>query len=254
MADWQWTSAARSHPGRVRQVNEDAGLEQPRRGVWAVADGMGGHSLGEFASRVAVRGLIDLPPSDELEDRIATAKTRLQEANRRLREEATRRDVPMIGTTIVALLASGDRCACVWAGDSRVYLYRAGRLRQLTRDHSQLEAARARHVASGDVTMDRPASNVITRAVGGADTLVLDDVVLDLADGDVFLLCSDGLSGEVSELAIEQALLTGNCRSATETLVDQALERGGHDNITVVVVRADDLGSPDRTALHPALA
>jgi protein phosphatase len=142
----------------------------------------------------------------------------------------------------------------VWAGDSRIYLYRAGRLRQLTRDHSQLEAARALHAASGDETLDRPPSNVITRALGGADTLELDDVVVDVLDGDVFLLCSDGLTGEVSDLAIEQALLPGNCRFATETLVDLALERGGHDNITAVVVRAEDPSSPDRTALHPALA
>jgi protein phosphatase len=253
VGELQWSSAARSHPGRVRQVNEDAGLEQPKRGLWAVADGMGGHSLGEFASRVAVRCLLDLPDMDDLEQRVEAAKARLQDANRRLRAEAARRDVPMIGTTIVALLAAGSRCACVWAGDSRIYLFRAGRLRQLTRDHSQLEMARAQHALSSDETLDRPPANVITRAVGGDDTLELDDVQLDVFDGDVFLLCSDGLSGEVSELAIEQALLLGHCRVATETLVDLALERGGSDNITAVVVRAEDPSSPDRTAMRPAL-
>jgi protein phosphatase len=94
---------------------------------------------------------------------------------------------------------------------------------------------------------------VITRALGGDEALELDSVTIDIRDGDLFLLCSDGLSNEVSEAGIMQALLPGNCRLAAEALVDLALERGGHDNITVVVVRAEDLTSPDRTALHPVL-
>lgn len=250
----RWSSASRSHPGRVREVNEDACLEQPKCGAWAVADGMGGHSLGEFASRVAIKSLMNLPTTGSMEQRVDSATARLQEANRRLRAEAARRDVPVIGTTIAALLAMDHRCACVWAGDSRVYLYRAGRLKQLTRDHSQIEAMRSLHVGSADATLDRPPANVITRALGGDDTLELDHVVVDVVDGDVFLLCSDGLSNEVSEVAIEQALLPGSCRLVTDALVDMALERGGRDNITAVVVRAEDLSSPDRTVLlHPVL-
>lgn len=250
---FHWTSASRSHPGRVREVNEDACLEQPGAGVWAVADGMGGHSLGEFASRLAIRSLMNLPPASALEERAAAVETRLLEANRRLRAEAARRDVPVIGTTIAALLVTEHRFACVWAGDSRVYLYREGRLWQLTRDHSQLEAARSLHVASSDDTLDRPAANVITRAIGGDERLELDAVGADVTDGDVFLLCSDGLTNEVSEVVMMQALLPGNCRLAADALVDLALERGGHDNVTVVVVRAEDLQSPDRTVLHPVL-
>jgi len=250
---FHWTSASRSHPGRVREVNEDACLEQPGGGIWAVADGMGGHSLGEFASRLAIRSLMDLAPTGPLEQRAAVVETRLLEANRRLRAEAARRDVPVIGTTIAALLVTERRFACVWAGDSRVYLYRDGRLHQLTRDHSQLEALRSQHMESSDDTLDRPAANVITRALGGDDSLELDAVGADVADGDVFLLCSDGLSNEVGEVAMMQALLPGNCRLAADALVDLALEHGGHDNVTAVVVRADDLSSPDRTVLHPVL-
>lgn len=252
-AEFRWTSASRSHPGRVREVNEDACLEQPERGLWAVADGMGGHALGEFASRLAIRSLMDLPAPESLARYVVAAQERLQQANRRLRDEAARRDVPVIGTTIAVLLASQRHCACLWAGDSRIYLYRAGRLRQLTRDHSQLEAVLSRHVARSDDTLDRPPANLITRALGGADTLELDDNTIEVVDGDVFLLCSDGLSNEVSALAIEQALLPGNCRLASETLLAQALERGGRDNITAVVVRAEDLCSPDRTVMHPVL-
>lgn len=248
-----WTSASRTHTGRVRAVNEDACLEQPQCGLWAVADGMGGHSLGEFASRLAIRSLMDLMPVGALEERAAIVESRLLQANQRLRAEAARRDVPVIGSTIAALLVAHRRFACVWAGDSRVYLYRDGQLHQLTRDHSQLEAARSQHVGATDDTLDRPCANVITRALGGDDSLELDAVGADVADGDVFLLCSDGLTNEVNEATMIQALLPGNCRLAADVLVDLALERGGHDNITVVVVRAEDLSSPDRTLLHPVL-
>jgi protein phosphatase len=249
----RWTSASRSHPGRVREVNEDACLEQPKCGVWAVADGMGGHSLGEFASRVAIRSLMDFPPTGTLEQRAGAAETRLLEANRRLRAEAARRDVPVIGTTIAALLVAENRFACVWAGDSRIYLFRDGRLKQLTRDHSQLEAVRSLYVGSSDDTLDRPPANVITRALGGDDELELDAVGADVADGDVFLLCSDGLTNEVSEAAIVQALLPRSCRLAADVLIEMALERGARDNVTAVVVHAEDLSSPDRTVLHPVL-
>jgi protein phosphatase len=249
----RWTSASRSHVGCVRQVNEDAYLEQPECGLWAVADGMGGHALGEFASRVAIRSLMDLPAADNLSQCIADARERLQGANRRLRAEAARRDLSIIGTTIAALLASGRHCACLWAGDSRIYLYRAGRLTALTRDHSQVEAARSQRQPNCDDTLHRPPANVITRALGAADTLEIDADTVEVIDGDVFLLCSDGLSNEVSEVAMEQALLPGNCQQASQALLELALQRGGHDNITVVVVRAEDLCSPDRTAMHPVL-
>lgn len=268
------TSASRSHPGKVRLVNEDACLEQPWCGVWAVADGMGGHSLGEFASRLAIRSLADLPNEGTLEQRALVVEQRLLQANHRLRAEAARRDVPVIGTTIAALLVAQRRFACVWAGDSRIYLYREGQLHQLTRDHSQLEAARSLHAGASrnpgpdgagnspseqtsgscDDTLLRPAANVITRALGGEDELELDAVGADLADGDVFLLCSDGLSNELSKAAIAQALLPGSCRLAAEALVEQALEHGGHDNITAVVVRADDSSSPDRTVVQRVIA
>ncbi|HEY2927484.1 PP2C family protein-serine/threonine phosphatase [Piscinibacter sp.] len=250
---FRWTSASRSHAGLIREVNEDACLEQPERGLWAVADGMGGHALGEFASRLAVRSLVDLRPPQSLEQYVADVRERLQSANRRLRAEAAQRDVPVIGTTIVALVASGRHCACLWAGDSRIYLYRAGRLKLLTRDHSQVEEVRSRRHSSADETLHRPPANLITRALGAADTLEIDGSTVEVVDGDIFLLCSDGLSNEVSELAIEQALLPGNCRQACQALLDLALHGGGRDNITAVVVRAEDLDSPDRTAMHPVL-
>ena len=254
-----WNSASRSHRG-LRQVNEDACLDQPEHALWAVADGMGGHLLGDFASGLAVQSLMDLPTAEDLahgssdraatERRVSVAQGRLQEVNRLLRAEALRRDVPVIGTTIAALVAAGSVCSCLWAGDSRIYLYRAGRLRQLTRDHSHLEAARSRHVSRSDDTLVRPRANLITRALGAEDTLHIDRITLELFDGDIFLLCTDGLSNEVSELSIQQALRPGICSLACDVLIDMALGREARDNITAVVVRAEDLRSPNRTILR----
>jgi protein phosphatase len=245
-----WTSACRSHPGKVREINEDSYLDQPEHELWAVADGMGGHTLGEFASGLAVQSLKGLPAADDLAQRVDAARERLLETNRRLRAEALRRETPLIGTTIAALLASGRRCACLWAGDSRIYLYRDGRLRQLTRDHSHLEAARSRHLGDVEDTLIMPRANLITRALGCEDTLQIDEVTIELLDNDMFLLCSDGLSNEVNELSIEQALLTGICSMACDALVDMALEREARDNITALVVSAEDLTSPERTVIR----
>jgi protein phosphatase len=193
---------------------------------------------------------MDLPTAKDLEQRVSAALVWLQEVNRQLRTEALLRDVPLIGTTIAALLAAGNSCSCLWAGDSRIYLYRAGRLRQLTRDHSQLEAARSRHISRSDETLARPRANLITRALGAEDALQIDRTNIELRDGDIFLLCTDGLSNEVSELSIRQALMPGICSLACEALVDMALEREARDNITAVVVRAEDVSSPDRTILR----
>jgi protein phosphatase len=249
---FRWTSASRTHPGHVRDVNEDACLDQSAAGLWAVADGMGGHTLGEFASGLAMQGLKGLPEADDLEQRVSAAIGRLREVNRRLRAEAQWREVPIIGTTIAALVAAGSHCSCLWAGDSRIYLFRAGNLIQLTRDHNHLEAACSRPIARSDDTLARPRKNWITRAIGAEDTLDIDRATVELRDGDIFLLCTDGLSNEVSDLSIEQALLPGNCSVACDALLDMALGSEARDNITAVVVRAEDLSSPDRTIIQRA--
>ncbi|MGE5649735.1 MAG: PP2C family protein-serine/threonine phosphatase [Bacillota bacterium] len=250
---YRWTSASGSHAGMVRQKNEDACLDQPERGLWAVADGMGGHACGELASGMVVDALGDIAAPDSLPGFTAAARAQLQSVNSELRAEAASRDVMVIGSTVVALLACGCHCACLWAGDSRLYLYRAGRLRQLTRDHSQAEEYRARSGFDPAAGLRRIARNTITRAVGAADTLELEEETIDACAGDMFLLCSDGLSNEVSEQEICNALLPGDCLYASETLIDLALEHGGRDNISVIVVRAEDPDSDEQTVLNPAL-
>lgn len=250
---FRWTSAARSHTGLLREINEDACLERSERGLWAVADGMGGHARGDFASRLVIDALDRLPLAASLAESITDAWDGLQAANRQLRAEAAMRAVPIIGSTVVALLARDGRCCYLWAGDSRLYLYRQGQLSLLTRDHSQVEELKARGSLSPDEAFEHPARNLLTRAVGATDHLDLDEGAAEVEDGDIFLLCSDGLSNEVDDSEICAALLAGDCRKATEILIDAALRHGGRDNVSAVVVRAEDIRPADPTEVNPAL-
>ena len=245
----RWTSAARTDVGLVRSRNEDALLSQPQRGLWAVADGMGGHAFGDLASAAVVEALAGLPASATLDHRVALARERLTRVNEALRSEARARQVPVIGSTVAALLACGIDAACLWAGDSRIYMVRQGRLQQLTRDHSTQEALKQQ---GADLAAAAASPNMITRAIGAADGIVFDLAPLTVRDGDVFLLCSDGLSTPVDEATIAAALATGDCARAADDLIAAALAKGGRDNITVVVVRVDDVGG-DRTVINPAL-
>jgi protein phosphatase len=248
-----WNSASRSDVGRVRLINEDACLELPEQRVWAVADGMGGHAAGDVASRMVVEALQQLVPSDRLSNRIADARERLQSVNSRLREEALLRHVGTIGSTVALLLACDRLCALLWAGDSRIYLYRDGCLKQLTRDHSHVEALRSQGYLSDEEAARHPSHHLITRAVGADDRLELDEDIVEAGDHDVFLLCSDGVSNELDNDDIAGVLATGDCRQAAHMLVDMALQRGGRDNISAIVIRADDTGVTDKTLLNPAL-
>lgn len=248
---FRWTSAARTDIGLVRSRNEDCVLEQPARGLWAVADGMGGHAYGDVASRMVVAALEGMPAPGPaaLAPSIALVVEQLRAVNGALRGEAVSRKVSMMGSTVAVLLARAGEAAYLWAGDSRVYLYRQGRLQQLSRDHSQAEEFKAQGAVLGPNT---PVPNGITRALGAAKGIDIEHGTLRVRDGDLFLLCSDGLSNPVDEQAIAEALAGGECRAAVDTLVTKALANGGRDNISVVVARADDLNS-DKTMLNPAL-
>jgi protein phosphatase len=249
--DFRWTSAARTDIGLVRSRNEDCLLEQAARGLWAVADGMGGHAYGDVASRMVVAALDTLPPPGPagLQQSVAVALAQLRAVNGQLRAEASMRKVTMMGSTVVVLLACAREAAYLWAGDSRIYLYRNGRLQQLTRDHNQAEELKAIGAPPDAVAA---MSNGITRALGAADTIDIEHGTLQVRDGDLFLLCSDGLSNPVDEQGIVDALAAGECRRAVDELVAKALANGGRDNISVVVARADDVSS-DKTMLNPAL-
>jgi protein phosphatase len=251
-AQLRWTSAARTDIGLVRSNNEDMILDRPERRMWAVADGMGGHAYGEVASRMTVAALDALPAGEPLQQAVAQARVCLLDVNGALVAEAAARRVPVIGTTLVLLLASGRTGICVWAGDSRIYLCRGGSLLQLTRDHNQFEELQARNHLSPADALAYPGAAMITRALGASATLELDEIQVQVSDGDVFLLCSDGLSNAVSPEDMFGALSGGDCAQAADTLVALALAAGGRDNISVVVVRADEVEA-DTTVLNPSL-
>ncbi|WP_228976067.1 PP2C family protein-serine/threonine phosphatase [Paraburkholderia gardini] len=251
-SQFRWTSSARSDVGRVREINEDACLDQSGLGRWAVADGMGGHAVGDLASRLVIETLSQLAPPASMKRFIADARARLQVANKQLREEAARRQVQRIGSTVVVLLACDRFCGYLWAGDSRIYLLRQGQLRQLTRDHSQVEELRLMGHLTDEEARNHPAQHMITRAVGATDRLDLDEAAIEVVDGDIFLLCSDGLCNEVSDREILAALASADCLRASDELVEIALARGGRDNITAVVVQAEDPAASDKTLLNPA--
>lgn len=235
-APFQWTSASASDVGVVRKVNEDACVELPDSGVWLVADGMGGYEGGAFASRTVVDAVSDIRPAERLSTLIDQLSGRLQHANQLLRKEAARRGGNLMGTTVATLILHGRHSVCIWVGDSRVYRFRGGLLRQLTRDHRWVEEYVSRGLMTREMADRHPLAHEITRAVGAEDTLELSIEVRDLASTDRFLLCSDGLYGEISDQEISRLLEQGGLDQACQAMVELAKKNGAHDNVTVVAV------------------
>lgn len=227
---------ARTHIGRVRKLNEDAVLALPELGVWVVADGMGGHDAGDFASQCIVEAIAALPtdlPPGELMQAVRSA---IQNAHAEIQAESDRRGGVTIGATVVALIIAGSHFVCLWAGDSRLYLCREGHVEMLSHDHSLV----ADLVEAGQLTWDEaerhPQSNAITRAVGVGEELELDKVRGEVMPGDRFLLCSDGLTKYADSATLSAHLRAGRIESLADDLVEFALAGGGADNISVIVV------------------
>ncbi|MEK8078346.1 PP2C family protein-serine/threonine phosphatase [Pseudomonas sp. XK-1] len=234
-----WRSAARTDTGKVRARNEDAFLAQPEQGLWVVADGMGGHQNGALASRLIVEYLAE-PSEGDLQQRLTELRKRLHDLNRRLGQELTvtaAQPDPVIGSTVVALLIEDDRAACVWAGDSRCYLWRGSRLYQLSRDHSLLQQLIDEQQLSPAEAARHPAAHALTRAIGASEELKLEILELDVLPGDAFLLCSDGLYQGLSADALGAALNLPSPLLALNRLFQQALHGPARDNLSAVVIR-----------------
>ena len=237
IAAFRWESSARTDKGNVRDHNEDACLELPGRGVWVVADGMGGHQSGDLASQMVVDLVAQIGVHDKPSRLVDLVEDALMTANRRLYRKSLEGERPtVIGSTVAALLAIGGYAITVWAGDSRVYRLRGGVLEQVSRDHSEVEELIDQGVLSRATAEDHPAANVITRAVGGAEDLYLDLELLRLKNCDRFLLCSDGLYKELTEQEIAVLLADGDCQKACAQLLSTALSRECTDNVTALVV------------------
>ncbi len=244
-----WTSAIASHAGAVRETNEDSCLDAAEFGLWAVADGMGGHEAGQIASRMVIDALDREPDRSSEAVLVADITGRLQMANDRLRQIS--RDHyggRTIGSTIAVVLAHATTALCLWAGDSRIYRLRAGRLSQLSHDHSAVaEMVNQGLIAVGEAKSHR-LRNVITRAVGAHDRLELAVHREPLADGDVLLLCTDGLNKVVSDPEIAALLAGTDCAQTAASLVELAVARAAPDNVTVCVMRVSRAPAGSATA------
>jgi serine/threonine protein phosphatase PrpC len=233
-----------SHPGAVRPVNEDAYLEAPDLGLWAIADGMGGHQAGELASRLVIDALDSIRPEATGEGMIRQIEERMAAANRRIREVSVMRfHGRLIGSTAVVLVICGGTGVSLWAGDSRVYRYRGGVISRLTRDHSRTEEMIAMGLLQADDAADSRFANIITRAVGVEDHLELESRVESVDPADLFLMCSDGLNKVVADEEIGEAMGSAGINAAA-TLLELALRRAPTDNVTIGVIAAGDIGEP----------
>jgi serine/threonine protein phosphatase PrpC len=230
-----WQSAALTDPGLIRQVNEDAFLENPDAGVWAVADGMGGHSAGDLASEMIVTALARLKPAPDLSTLVEFAEHQIILVNERL-QSISRERRQVIGSTVVSMVACGEHAAFLWAGDSRLYRLRDGVLERLTIDHSKVEEYVRHGIITREEAQNHPDGNLITRAVGAAENLFLECNMVELAVGDRFLLCSDGLDKHVIDRDIATALSGQELQATCKKLVHLALEGGGTDNVTVCLI------------------
>ncbi|HUZ63079.1 MAG TPA: protein phosphatase 2C domain-containing protein [Acetobacteraceae bacterium] len=234
----RFRSWAATHAGAVRTHNEDSFVNRPDIGLWAVADGAGGHEAGEVASGQIAAVLDSVPSGLSASEMLAQVRLRIADTHASLRVAAAERGPrAMIASTIVVLILRDGHFACLWAGDSRAYRLRGGELTQITRDHSLVQEL----VDSGAITAEEaeghPRANVITRAVGTDDeTIDLDKVMDRVLPGDRFLLCSDGLSKTLPAGELRTLLGMPDGVPPPELLIAAALARGVNDNVTAVAV------------------
>jgi len=239
--------------GRRREANQDQLLVDPEHGLYAVADGMGGHAAGEVASSLAIESLAEsmasswetaLSGSDAAAEELSKA---FQAGNRNICDSmVARTEWRGMGTTIVALLVLEDEAIIGHVGDSRAYLLRGDRLHRLTGDHSWVHEQVRLGLMTGEEADKHPMRNIVTRALGNRVEVQVDVAREKPRPGDIFLLCSDGLNSMLSDDQIQSTLAphVDTPEAACRALVDAANEAGGDDNVTVVVLRIEPLNSP----------
>lgn len=229
--------AGLSHTGHVRNRNEDAILIDPTGALWAVADGMGGYGHGDVAAGLVIEHLALLPHAPISSADLVGA---LEAANSAIRRWATSADVAQMGATVVAALLHGGTISLAWAGDSRAYRWRDRELQQLTRDHSVVQELLDDGRLSPAAAWQHPQAHVVTRAIGASDHLVVETTEVSFCPGDVFILCSDGLTDCVADAEIAALMDAASTPAvACQRLIGAALDNGAPDNVSVIVVQID---------------
>lgn len=234
----RFRSWAATHPGARRTHNEDSFVDRPTLGLWAVADGAGGHEAGEVAAIMIAEQLTAIPAGLGAGRLLAEVRGRVAATHGALRNEAARRGPrAIIAATLVVLLARDDHFACLWAGDARGYLLRDGVLSQITHDHSLVQELVDTGAISAAEAEHHPRSNIVTRAVGAdLEELELDKSTGTLLIGDRFLLCSDGVSKCLAEAELKALLGAPEGVPPTELLLTAALAHEASDNITAIAI------------------
>ena len=234
---YRWDSAEKSHRGNRRKNNEDSVLSRPDVGMWVVADGMGGHMAGDVASQAITDALAGVALDGELAEDVDRVEDILVTVNDELRQHArTCCQGGTVGSTVVTLLVRNDVGVVLWAGDSRLYRLRNGRLEQVTRDHNPVSDLLDSGVVSEAQALAAE-TNIITRAVGGQSRLNLDVAVFDVRGSDTFLLCSDGLYRELAESDLQIELAGDGLEDVAGTLLERALAGAARDNVSLVLAR-----------------
>lgn len=234
----KWISASNTDPGTVRPENEDSIFDDSAKLLWFVADGMGGHEAGKVASEMVVESMDSLSRPHTSASYINEIEKRLHDVNRRLLEYSEiMLNGRLVGSTFVGFTIIGQVGVCLWMGDSRLYLYRSNQLRQISSDHSQV----AELLQAGSITeseaKNHPDANVITRAIGTSEDVFIDYDVFNVQLGDVFMLCSDGLYNAISKEGIVACLENDAPDVIANTLLEDALDNGATDNVSVVVIK-----------------
>lgn len=225
-----------THVGLVRKVNEDALLALPEQRIWAVSDGMGGHAAGDFASQTVTGEIAMILPGLAPKELLDALRSAVARAHDTIITKAAENGGGTIGATVVTLALANGHFAAFWAGDSRLYLLRGGEISLLTEDHSFVAAL----VQEGQMTWDEaehhPRSNEITRAVGVGETVELEKVRGEALPGDRFILCTDGLTKYAPFEVLRRAVDGTAIETVADDLLQIALNGGGADNVSVIVV------------------
>jgi len=228
----------RTDVGLRRKLNEDSVIGLPEKGLFVVADGMGGHEAGEVASAKVVEAMDRLAPESDTEKLVENAVAALHQVNAELIEMGrSGLEVRTIGTTVVGIALGQGKYRCFWAGDSRAYRVHAGNIEQISRDHSLVQDLIAAGMLEAADAESHPNANVITRAVGAAEELRVDIVEGDTASGDIFLLASDGLTRVVTQVELLAALYSKPLGEAADHLLKMVLSRGAPDNVSMALVK-----------------
>jgi serine/threonine protein phosphatase Stp1 len=231
---------SRTHVGLRRKINEDSVLVDSERGLWAVADGMGGHEAGEIASTMVTDALRCLPAAGNIDELAAHAVDTLSQVNRELIElaqSAEREQKGTIGTTVVGLAIANGSYRCFWMGDSRAYRLRDGEITRVTHDHSLVQELVDAGMLEPDRADEHESANLITRAVGAADKAEVEVVSGDAKAGDQFLLASDGLTRVVRDPELAAEMNGGSATQAADKLIETVLARGAPDNVSLIIVK-----------------